>query len=105
MTMLGMAMLFGIALNTDAKVLDKVATSGAAGAVYGGTSLMIVVVVGVAAVCCCRCCRMMSCRNRCAVAKELTKASSSFSLGPTEFDCHPWPMTLDRRDNASASIA
>ena len=38
MTMLGMAMLFGIALNTDANVLDKVANASAAA---GGTVCVV----------------------------------------------------------------
>ena len=83
--MLGMAILFGLALNTDVNVLDKVATAGAAagGAVYGGTLLMIVVVVSVVTVCRCRCCRMISCRSCCAVARVLIKSSSSPDLVPT----------------------
>ena len=51
MTILGNAMLLGIALNTCDKVCDKVATCGV---VVGALlSLVNVVVVGVAVVACC----------------------------------------------------
>ena len=54
MTMLGNAMLLGIALNTCDKVLDKVETCCVCGVVVGAlSSLVNVVVVGVAVVVCC----------------------------------------------------
>ena len=51
-TMLGSAMPLGIALNTCAKVFDKVATCCVCGVVVGVLSSLVKVVVGVAVVVC-----------------------------------------------------